>query len=76
MVARIDHQFDIAIGESLDQVTDDFHRRIGGIVDAEYDLDRARIILPAEARQIGAKIRFRAGERFEHGDRRIDLGES
>jgi hypothetical protein len=75
MPARIDHQFDIAVGKSGYQIADDFNRRVGGILNAEYDLHRAWIILPAEAGQIGAKIRLSSGERLEYGDGGIDFGE-
>ena len=67
---RIDHQRQIAAGKIGDKFVDDIDSRVGRIVDAEYDLDRAWIILRAKAGEIGVEVRLQSVQRLENSDRR------
>ena len=56
----VDYEADIKLGVGALQITNDRNRGVGCVVDAEYKLNRAGVVLFAEARQILTQARLRA----------------
>jgi len=64
VAVRIDDQFQIAVWKIGDQATHDGTSRIGRIGEAEHDLHRRGIILPAETCEIRVEIGLRPVQRL------------
>src|SRR5215468_5594560 len=68
---RVDNQFDVEIGKSVNQPTNDGNSRVRWILDPEHNLHGPWIILEAERDEIVLKSRFGAMQWLEQGDRGI-----
>ena len=66
VLAGVDHKLDVGPRVLCLELPDHRGRRIGGVADAEDDLDRARIVLPQHRREIAMEFRLGAMQGLEH----------